>query len=325
MSDLINQAIAESLSDEIQELIIMPTEQCNFRCTYCYEDFSIGRMSKEIINGIKILIDKRIENLKLLHISWFGGEPLVAKDIVLNISEHAYRKAKEHGVLFQGSMTTNGYNLNSRTFSSLVNAGVTDYQISLDGPRDIHNQTRLRADGEGTFDKIWDNMIYIRNSKLDVSIVFRVHLDVEKIRHVDSLIEDIRREFLTDSRFSIMLKPIEKLGGENDENLNILTEKQRKVILENLYKKINGNSHQRETMPYICYASKPNSLVIRANGGLAKCTVALNNSYNNIGKINPDGSLNIYQHKLNPWFRGIKTGNLNILGCPLQYLNVENY
>jgi hypothetical protein len=39
--------IAEAISPRIQELILLPTEKCNFRCTYCYEDFDLGKMSEE--------------------------------------------------------------------------------------------------------------------------------------------------------------------------------------------------------------------------------------------------------------------------------------
>ena len=39
--------IAAAISPRIQELILLPTEKCNFRCTYCYEDFELGKMSEE--------------------------------------------------------------------------------------------------------------------------------------------------------------------------------------------------------------------------------------------------------------------------------------
>jgi uncharacterized protein len=35
--------IAATISRKVQQLIILPTEKCNFRCSYCYEDFMIGK------------------------------------------------------------------------------------------------------------------------------------------------------------------------------------------------------------------------------------------------------------------------------------------
>jgi len=33
------------------QLILMPTEACNFRCTYCYEDFNHNQMRPELVRG----------------------------------------------------------------------------------------------------------------------------------------------------------------------------------------------------------------------------------------------------------------------------------
>src|ERR1041384_6711550 len=98
------------IDHKTQELIILPTEKCNFRCTYCYEDFSIGKMKLETRESIKKFIKKRAPLLDKLNISWFGGEPLLAKDIVLDISSYAHKCSQEYDELeFNAGMTTNGY------------------------------------------------------------------------------------------------------------------------------------------------------------------------------------------------------------------------
>ncbi len=58
------------------ELILLASEDCNFRCTYCYEDFARGTMLPEVREGVKNLVRKRIRKLNRLQVSWFGGEPL---------------------------------------------------------------------------------------------------------------------------------------------------------------------------------------------------------------------------------------------------------
>ena len=52
-------AVADSLNNRRLTLILMSTEKCNFRCAYCYEDFAIGKMKKEVVNGICNLITER--------------------------------------------------------------------------------------------------------------------------------------------------------------------------------------------------------------------------------------------------------------------------
>src|SRR5947209_19415198 len=91
----ISTTVVDALDPKRLHLILLPTEQCNFRCTYCYEDFSIGRMNPETIQGVKRLIDRRLEGLGFLSVSWFGGEPLLACDIIEDISESIVRAAAD--------------------------------------------------------------------------------------------------------------------------------------------------------------------------------------------------------------------------------------
>lgn len=69
--------------------------------------------------------------------------------------------------------------------------------------------------------------------------------------------------------------------------------------------------------PYICYAAKPNSLLVRADGRIGKCTVALNDDRNTIGRVNEDGTLTLDSHLLQPWIRGLHDLDAQTLACPL--------
>src|SRR2546426_838955 len=89
--NLLEEELAEWLRNDHLHLILFPTEQCNFRCTYCYEDFAIGRMTAATVASIKRLIDRRLRGLRSLVVSWFGGEPLLARAVVEEISQHIVR------------------------------------------------------------------------------------------------------------------------------------------------------------------------------------------------------------------------------------------
>ncbi|MBN8608223.1 MAG: radical SAM protein [Caulobacterales bacterium] len=305
------------LSNRVLELIVLPTEQCNFRCLYCYEDFAIGRMPAEVVAGVKALIARRAPELAQLHLSFFGGEPLIAADIVEDISTAAHVAL---GARYTGSVTTNGALLTIERARALREVGVRAYQISLDGVAEAHDATRRRANGAGTFAQIWANLIALRESDLDVDVVLRLHALPENIASLHALIELIRAE-LSDSRFSIILKPVGRWGGPNDAEFATLPEAH--PALAELRRAARDFLPVREDdgAPPVCYAARSNSLVIRANGRVGKCTVALRDARNDIGAITPEGKLAIDAAKLKPWLAGVDEMDLFALACPAAAMN----
>lgn len=314
------QQLSAALSDRYLQLILFPTEQCNFRCTYCYEDFKAKQMEPAIVDAIKKLIDRRAPSLDALEVMWFGGEPLAAKRVVYDISRHIINLSKSTPCFsYRANMTTNGYRLDLATAETLVSLGVTSFQVSLDGPQVIHDRSRIRADGSGTFSRIWSNLLTIRNSELSLSIMLRLHFSPDTYLEMDPLIEAINEEFGEDRRFTVYFKAIGRLGGPNDHNIRIFTETMTSEVRAYLEEKLRYKE-QIHPFPkdevYICYASKPNSLAVRSNGDLAKCTVALHDDHNRIGKLNPDGTLTVDQDKVRLWMRGFATLNGSDLSCP---------
>jgi len=165
------------LSNRLLHLILMPTEQCNFRCSYCYEDFAAGEMPRWVIDAVKALLANRIDNLELLSLEWFGGEPLLAWPIVEELQSFAYGLALRHPqVRWSGSMTTNGSLLTLPRFERLLELGIRKYQISFDGSREHHDATRLRLGGGGSFATIWRNVLAMRAVPKDFSILLRLHV-----------------------------------------------------------------------------------------------------------------------------------------------------
>lgn len=315
-------SLANSLNDKEFQLIFFPTEQCNFRCTYCYEDFELGKMPDWLINASKTLIKNKIKSLDKLTLSWFGGEPLLAKSIIIEIAEYAIQLGKKYNCKISGDLTTNGSLLSIKTLERLVALKQNFFQISIDGDKIFHDQTRLTRNGTGSFDKIWHRLIEASKTDLDFKIMLRVHITDFNQNSVLNFCEKYERELANDSRFKLYFKAIENLGGDNIEKISKLISKrsarQFSELLTDRYKKSvkrNENGH------YICYASKANSLIIRANGELNKCTVALSDERNRLGKINSDGTLSINNHKYSSWLKGFTTLDSWQMGCPLGYMN----
>lgn len=310
--------VSRLLNPRSLRLIVLPTERCNFRCTYCYEDFNIGRMESSTVTGLKRYLEKRIPDLDVLHLDWFGGEPLLATDIVLDVSEHLAALATDESRLrLSIGATTNGARLNSTLLDRLVNARVTQFQISLDGLEEEHNETRRGANGRGTFDRVWSALETLRDSKYDVNVVVRVHVDSKKLPKLPMLLAKLQESFLFDSRFTLMVKALAKLGGPNDKDLQVVSDGLLDTLTHQLCKKLGINGLVRPQFEPACYAAQGNSLVVRATGRLAKCTVALDDPRNDVGYLRPDGSMVIDRVRIAPWLRGIVSGDETELHCPL--------
>jgi uncharacterized protein len=340
--------VARSFSPKRMELTILPTEKCNFRCTYCYEDFEIGRMPQHVVGGIKELINVRAPELRELSISWFGGEPLLARGVIRAISEHCHRLAEKHGFNFSGGLTTNAYLLTPEVLAELVSLNQDFFQITLDGWEAVHDRTRRRADGAGTFDRIWANLLAAKQTDLVFSILLRIHVSHDNHESLDELCMNIHREFGGDKRFSIEVQDVRNLGGAGALTITPVAPQPFKQVAARLKHLVAHGSLPEITPPaepesadarpvgesagsragymqsseaYICYASKPNHLLIRANGRVGKCTVALDDDRNDIGWINPDGTLRIDQDKAGHWSAGFSSLDLSDLACPLSTLS----
>ncbi|MCH9649647.1 MAG: radical SAM protein [Deltaproteobacteria bacterium] len=315
---------ASLLAQNVLHLVILPTEQCNFRCTYCYEDFALGRMSEGVSQGIRRLLQTRAPNLDRLTLSWFGGEPLAAYDRVEEIQGFAAHLGQSHPRLkLRGEITTNGYLLSQMRFEKLLSLGVKVFQISLDGPQEIHDQKRLRADGSGTFQRIWSHLQAISEVTGDFEVILRLHVDRENHLAMRKLLRQIAATFGKEPRFRLFIRKLSRLGGANDAQLPVLVGIDGEKIVRDLRSEaasLGLSLKEPEKGESICYASATNSFVIRSNGAISKCTVALTDSRNLLGRISQDGSLEIDADKLNGWARGLLSGNSEELRCPLQGL-----
>ena len=197
----------EQIFERSLSLTIMPTEQCNFRCQYCYESFKRGRMSDDVVRGIYKFLQRNISSYSRLNLHWFGGEPLLAMDIIENLSNDIIDLCKKTHTPFTAGITTNGYLLTDEIIKRLIKCRVLDYQITIDGSKEIHNKYRVLADGSPTYDRILNNLRNIKNSIKTsmVSIIIRVNVTQESMSGLDAFIDQMEKEFGSDSRFNYNL------------------------------------------------------------------------------------------------------------------------
>jgi len=311
--------LADSFNSKKQELILLPTEKCNFRCSYCYEDFKIGSMPTWLVNSIKEFISNRVKNIDFLSLSWFGGEPLLAKKKCLEIIKHSYLECENTNTEIAGSFTTNGYLLTQDLVEELAKYNHASFQITLDGYGENHNMTRKLANGRGSFKTVWGNIVNLKKSSLNFYIKLRLHITNNNYLSMKEMIFKLNEVIGDDPRFSIQFHNIANLGGPNTNEIKTLENKEYLKILKEFKSLLNlrsGSEVESRNNKGICYAAKPNSLLVRADGRIGKCTVLLDDPRNELGKFLPGGEIEINNTKLQPWMYGFQNPINDILSCP---------
>jgi len=293
-------------------------------------------MKLEVAKGIARLIEKRIaDGLEWLEIEYFGGEPLGAWNTVKYLTGIFYELCQKHGVTLIGGMTTNSILLHKDRLEWLVQHGIRAFQITLDGPRELHDVRRVSLHKTGSFDMIWQRLAMMHASNLDgLEVTIRVHFDasswpslVEQPSFVDTLIETFVRH---DPRFKLHFNPIENWGAGGAEGIKFFASRQdAHAALRDLLARVRNAGLDPSQVPQlrqnpetkgagcaVCYAARANAFVIRADGAVSKCTLAFDDDRNVVGRLTKDGEL-IIDHGLHiPWVRGLVSGDASALACP---------
>ena len=174
-----HQSMSRLYSKKTLVLTIAPTQSCNFACTYCFEKWrQSGTLSDQtenaIINYIKHL--KQTEGLENINLTWYGGEPLLQYKRVISLA----KRIEQLGLnINENLLITNGYFFTPEIIKELVDAKITEIQITLDGFKEIHDIRRPLANGKGTFDTIIENLDNYYNSSFRdaFAIAIRVNID----------------------------------------------------------------------------------------------------------------------------------------------------
>lgn len=160
--------------DSTLGLVIAPTMACNMACVYCFEENKKGRMSTQVVDNLLSFVEKRAPRLTTVDVSWYGGEPLLALNVIEQITDSLIKMGSEYKFKYTASMITNGYLLTNDVVDKLVSLKVGSVQVTLDGPARLHNEKRPLKNGKTSFDTILKNLLY---ASTRISVGIRVNVD----------------------------------------------------------------------------------------------------------------------------------------------------
>ena len=135
--------------------IVKPTHECNLSCTYCYvrEDAEEGRMNNKTLENVFIQLTKNSKD-KYIHIIWHGGEPLLmGLDFYKKIVDLC-KRFKKKGYHISNGIQSNGILVTDELLDFVEKENDFRLGLSLDGPKEVNDKTRVYKDGRGAFDDI---------------------------------------------------------------------------------------------------------------------------------------------------------------------------
>lgn len=179
--------------------VICPTYGCNLRCTYCFEkdlpdnphknmDDTMLQMAFDAIKAVSNKIDKEIGAVEL-----FGGEPILPrnKGMVKKILDFAVENGAKITIVTNGVFAGNFIDI-----FQPVRENIEMLQITLDGPREIHDSRRKAPSGKGSFDEISYGISRLLDAGINVNA--RINIDCENIEKLPEIYNYMKDRGWTD-------------------------------------------------------------------------------------------------------------------------------
>lgn len=141
-------------------VLVTLTLECNLACQYCFEDPFRGRlvMNPATVDLLILRMTERMADGMDVTMDFYGGEALMALPMLKRVAKELGAAARLHGVNYGFTIISNGTLLTRRVVEELLPLGLAAIRITLDGPRDIHDQQRPFVSGKGSFDTILANL-----------------------------------------------------------------------------------------------------------------------------------------------------------------------
>lgn len=149
---------------------IDPCDVCNFKCDFCFQckdtGFKGSIMTVEMFERVVEQLKEFDEPINVVHL-YALGEPFINKNMPLFI-----RRLKEEHVAKEVKTTTNGSLLSRQVIDEIIDAGLDEISISLNGLKDEDFKRIAGADIK--FDDMLENLKYLYEKKQNCHIHIKI-------------------------------------------------------------------------------------------------------------------------------------------------------
>ena len=310
--------------------LLIPNLGCNYRCTYCFEQgagYPAVTMSKKQVDAIFKIIREDIEPGD--NITLYGGEPLAKEN--REIIEYIVQKCDGTDNVFFA--VTNGHDLD-HYIDLLGSRKISLLQITLDGPKEIHDRRRIALDKSSSYDKVLANIeTALRDT--DVSIRLRINLDKRNAEFILPFLEDLEQHGILDHP-AVIISASPVVGADGCEITPREVRKLEKTVEEKypFFKErfINSATSANDAVlpafifgepvrrkVTVCSASG-GSMIFSPDGNIYSCWSFVGCSDHVIGTFDEEGHI-VWNHEtLDAWRRTMLPYNKKCLACKYAFL-----
>lgn len=211
------------------------TTGCNMSCTYCYSPPGIRNdMTRETaFKSIDYIAANYPTNTGII---FFGGEPLLKKDLIKESISYSRTKSK----YYHYKVTTNGLLLDEE-FISYANTENLQISVSIDGNEQAHNTFRRYSNGEPTFKELEKNIALLLKYQRYAKCLMTVSPETVHF-YSDSV------EYLFSIGFRYIIVSLNYAGKWTDKSLIEL--KKQYVKISALYEKLSMKEEKFYFSPF---------------------------------------------------------------------------
>lgn len=290
------------------DIEILPTQHCNARCFYCFEqNYTSLTMDEKTISEVVNYICSRVKPEQEICFIWFGGEPLLGRNTIDKIISRVSSFFGE-ALRYYSSVTTNNSLIDQEILDLFKGLWrVKDVLTTIDGYREEHNKRKayMRKD----FDAYMLTLDNLRRlSETNITTTCRINLDKDNIDQLSMILNDLMplREY---KNFNVQITTLRDKTTSVRSRDKYFSSEEYYSFYHTVIPQLYEMGFVRDVLSQLpvrdssnCIACAVNKVVINSNGKLFKCVQDSLSDDNSVGDCR-NGIIG--NHNYTKWYREI--------------------
>lgn len=263
--DLVIKKYEKNRVHEQYFLLLFPTYACNLRCWYCTQDHADINMDDDLMEKLKKHIPRYLQKnpeVKKLYISWFGGEPMLGFNRIVELNTFAKEYCEKNNVSFTSGITTNSTLMTREKIERLRGVNVWHYQITIDGDEKSHNKTKQLKSGNA-YKTALENIRLIVELIPEAQCILRINYSDRNL-NAEKIINGINKEIpsMLRNRITVLPRRIWQVDIADIDESEL--SKLGSIAKESGFKIGEGGLG-------MCYVNQKHYTCVMPDGGIIKC------------------------------------------------------